>query len=252
MGCEELSVLINMSPISASAKPAVSVVVPVFNEAPLLETVIQELLQDLLRLGISFEIILSENGSTDGSAEITEKLAGRFPHIIAIHAPQADYGYAMQRGFMAARGEAMVNFSIDFIDVNFLRATLPLLDRYDIVLGSKHIHSATDHRPWLRRVGGRVFHWIAEKILELPVKDTHGIKLFRRDCISDLVASCTHGGALFDTELILRAYRAGVRLYEFPVSVKEVRPSKKNIVGVALRSLIGLLQLRLSLLQEKV
>src|SRR5207244_9616381 len=94
---------------------------------------------------------------------------------------------------------------------------------------------------------GLAFHRLTKMLLDLPVLDTHGIKAMRREAVAELAARCIHSGALFDTELIARAHRAGLRLRELPVSVREVRPSRRGIVTQAIAAIVGLVQMRLVL-----
>lgn len=230
--------------------PRLSVIVPVFNERDLLVPVVEELLIRLGEVEPDFELILSQNGSTDGSAELADELAQRYAPVKVVHHPRPDYGRALQNGFVAARGDALAHFSVDFIDLDFLRAALPLLATYDMVLGSKHLVASTDRRPPLRRYGGRAFHWLVRMLFGLPVMDTHGIKALRRDHLQGLIARCREGGALFDTELILRAHRAGLRMKEVPVSVEESRPTRYGVTRRAVGALIGLARLRVALWRE--
>jgi glycosyltransferase involved in cell wall biosynthesis len=230
--------------------PKLSVVVPVFNEEDLLESTVENLIVSLKEIEPTFELILSQNGSTDHTSELAEQLAQKHVPVRVIHYPRPDYGRALQNGFIEAQGVFLVNFSIDFIDLDFLRAALPMLATYDIVLGSKHITPGTDRRPPLRRHGGRAFHWLVQGLFGLSVRDTHGIKAYRRDRVLGLIARCRQGGALFDTELILWAHRAGLRLREIPVQVEETRPSRSGITRRALESLMGLVRLRFVLWRE--
>ena len=227
-----------------------SVVVPIYNEEELLESTAESLLVSLQDIEPAFELILSQNGSTDRTIELCEQLARRHAKVRVIHYPRPDYGRAMQLGFLAARGSVLVNFSVDFVDLEFLRTSLPLMATCDIVLGSKHLALGSDHRSPLRRLGGRVFHWGVQTLFGLPVRDTHGIKAYLRERVQSLIERCREGGPLFDTELILRAHRAGLRMKEIPVQVQESRPSRTGISRRALQALIGVARLRLALWQE--
>jgi glycosyltransferase involved in cell wall biosynthesis len=220
------------------AEPYVSVVIPVFNEAALLESVLQRLLRDLPTVAGSFEIILSENGSTDGSRLMADALAAGRPQIRVIHALLADYGLALKRGLEAARGRYVFHCAVDLADLGFLRAALELIGTHDAVLGSKYIEPGTDTRPRFRRAAGRMYAGMLRALLRLPVADTHGIKLFRRDAIAPHVAGCRFGGAMFDTELILGISKAGMRLIEIPLAASEVRPSRRSSLATAFQALL--------------
>jgi hypothetical protein len=86
----------------------------------------------------------------------------------------------------------------------------------------------------------------------LGVSDTHGMKVLRRQPLVDLARACRFRTDLFDTELVLRAERAGLRAVEIPVAVEERRPSRSSIVSRIPRTLAGLVRLRVALWQEKI
>ena len=93
--------------------------------------------------------------------------------------------------------------------------------------------------------------WVFSTILHLgfglKVSDTHGMKVLRRDDVVALVQRSRFGTDLFDTELVIRAERAGMRVDELPVVVEETRPSRTSIARRIPRSIVGLARLRLVL-----
>ncbi len=226
-----------------------SIVFPVYNEAEDLTKVIADLLPALDGLG-PYEIVLSQNGSRDGSDRIADELAMQNPDIRVVHATVADYGFALHRGLEAARGRFVANFSVDFVDVAFLRAALLRIVDCDVVLGSKHLGSGDDQRDWVRRYGGQAFHGLERLTLGIPYSDTHGLKVFRRTAIEPFLPRCQEGGGLFESELVALCHRNGQRIVELPLQVRETRPSRKGIGMLALKSLVGLGRLRLRLLTQ--
>src|SRR4051812_22156519 len=103
---------------SAQPRPAISAVIPVYNEIEILEAVIQDLVKSLDEVLPDHEIIISENGSTDGTAALADELAARFSAVRVLHSPVADYGLALQRGLLEARGDVLVNFSADLVRID--------------------------------------------------------------------------------------------------------------------------------------
>ena len=229
----------------------ISVVMPAFNEAEFLEAALRDIVAGLAARRLEAEILVVENGSTDGTSALAERLAGELPGVRALSLPRADYGAALKAGFLAARGDVVANFDVDYYDLGFLDATLALLseDGPVIVVGSKRLEGADDQRAWPRRLITSVFGVVLRRCFGLGVSDTHGMKVMRRPPLVEVVERCRFGTDLFDTELVLRAERAGLSVTEVPVSVRESRPSRTSIVRRAVRSVRGLVQLRLALRQ---
>jgi glycosyltransferase involved in cell wall biosynthesis len=197
-----------------------------------------------------FEVVVCENGSTDRTAEIAAELAGRHPEVTLLRLPAADYGRALRAGFGASSGRFVANFDVDLVDLGFLDRAMALMGgQPDLaaVVGTKRGAGADDGRPLARRVVTGTFSAVMRYGFGLRASDTHGLKLLRRDPIAPLVAACASASEIFDTELILRAERADLRVAEVPVRVVELRPARTGIGGRIPRTLAGLVRLRLSL-----
>jgi hypothetical protein len=157
-------------------------------------------------------------------------------------------------GFLAARGEVAAFFDVDYYDLGFLDRAVALMDAAGgptVVVGSKRGPGAVDTRPWLRRMVTLVFSTILRVGFGLGVSDTHGMKVLRREPLVPLAEACRFGTDLFDTELILRAERAGLRAGEVPVVVQELRPSRSSIARRIPRTMANLVRLRVALWQER-
>jgi glycosyltransferase AglD len=227
----------------------ISIVMPAHNEHGYLEPAVKTVVAGLRDRGVPFEVLIAENGSTDDTAEEAQELARTFPEVRALRAPLADYGRALRSGFLAAGGEVVVNFDVDFVDLTFFDEAVPLVQAGTaaIVVGSKRSPGSHDHRPSGRRAVTAVFSFVLRHGFGLQVSDTHGVKVLSRPPLLPLVEACQFGGDIFDTELILRAERSGLPVRELPVTVTDQRPPRTPIAGRIPRSLIGLVRLRLSL-----
>jgi glycosyltransferase AglD len=217
-------------------------VIPVYNEASFLPVGLPRLIAELDRSELDYRILIMENGSIDGSAEIARSVAGEAP--IEVHSlARADYGAAMYEGFLLADGEWIVNFDIDYFSASFLRRVLDLGDTADVVIASKRDPDSEDRRPLLRRVATGVFNLILTTMFRSSVSDTHGMKAFRHELVRDVVPDVISRQDLFDTELVLRAERRGYRISEVPVVVEEIRPARSLLKRVP-RTLMGLWTIR--------
>jgi glycosyltransferase involved in cell wall biosynthesis len=233
---------------------ALTVVMPAFNEAEILESSVKTVVEGLRARGENFELVIVENGSTDATPSIADALAASEPEVRVEHRAEADYGRALRAGLLSAQGVAVVNFDTDFFDLEFLAAAVTEVlapDGPAIVVGSKRGEGATDDRAALRKLATAVFATVLRVGFGLHVSDTHGIKAMRRDAVEPFAAACHSGQDLFDTELILRVERAGLRTSEIPVGVTELRPARTSIMKRVPRTLLGLVKLRMALSRER-
>jgi glycosyltransferase involved in cell wall biosynthesis len=234
--------------------PAVSVVMPAHNEAALLGQTIAELSAALGSRQWGSELLIVENGSTDDTIGVARRAAAADPSIRVLTRAEADYGAAMRTGILDARGTVVVVFDVDYYDADFIDRVLPDLTREGgpvIVVGSKRAPGTRDTRPWPRRAITAAFSTVLRVGFGLEVSDTHGMKGMRREPVEPIVHECRFSTDLFDTELVLRADRAGLAIAEVPVTVEERRPSRTPIVRRIARSLLGLIRLRVLLWREQ-
>lgn len=222
--------------------PTFSIVIPVYNEANFLPVGLPRLITQLDEAGLDYQILIMENGSSDGSADIARSVVG--DALIEIHSlKEADYGAAMCEGFIRADGDWVVNFDIDYFSAPFLEKVLELASTADLVIASKRDPDSEDRRPPLRRVATGVFNVILTTMFRSSVSDTHGMKAFRRELVTEVVPDVISRQDLFDTELVLRAERRGYRIREVPVVVEEIRPARSLLKRVP-RTLRGLWTIR--------
>jgi glycosyltransferase involved in cell wall biosynthesis len=227
----------------------VTVVMPAYNEVDYLEAAVRA----VVAAPTVTEVVVVENGSTDGTAALATRLAAEDPTVRALSLGRPDYGGALREGLLAASGEVVVNFDVDYYDLAFLTAAVERIARPDgpaIVVGSKRAPGSVDERPLPRRLITSTFALVLRRGFGLHVSDTHGMKALRRDAVLPVLERCRFGTDLFDTELILRAERAGLEIVEVPVSVVEQRPSRTSIVLRGSRAVRGLVRLRVALWRD--
>lgn len=212
--------------------PTVSIVIPVFNEEAILRAAVVDLRERLKELPWSFEIIIAENGSSDATVTIAQGLSDKYEEVRWFSLGEPNYGLAMRRGILEARGQYVVCDEIDLCDTDFQAAAVELLDsgEADLVIGSKLLSESSDERPWARNVASRVYNGLLRVALGFRGTDTHGLKAFRRDRLLDIVQRCVVDKDVFASEFVIRAYRAELPIQEIPVRVIEKRPPSINLV----------------------
>jgi hypothetical protein len=116
-----------------------------------------------------------------------------------------------------------VIFNIDFWSVDFATTAVERLAAADLVVGSKVMPGSDDQRPALRRFLTRAFNRMLQAAFGFRGTDTHGMKALRRGSMDRVLARCVTSRSIFDTELVIRAEREGLRIVEVPVEVREIR-----------------------------
>jgi glycosyltransferase involved in cell wall biosynthesis len=232
--------------------PDVSIVIPVYNEEGILREAVTELLVGLDSVraaldqpNLTFEIIIAENGSRDSTVELAEHLAAEMPQVRTFSLGEPNYGKALRRGILEARGTWVICEEIDLCDSDFHRRALEHLRHgdADMVVGSKAMKGASDHRPLMRRAATRVLNGMLRVALDFRGTDTHGLKAFRRDTLLPIVEQCVIDRDLFASEFVIRAGRAGLRVLEIPIRLDEKRPPAINLVKRVPRVLQGMAKL---------
>jgi len=212
--------------------PDVSIVIPVYNEEGILREAVTELLESLPK-DLTFEVIIAENGSKDRTAELAEHIAAERPDVVRTFSlGEANYGKALRRGILEARGTWVICEEIDLCDADFHRRALDLLchSDCDMVVGSKAMKGASDERPLFRRFATRVINTMLWAALDFRGTDTHGLKAFRRKTLLPVVEACVIERDLFASEMVIRAGRDGLHVLEIPIRLHEKRPPAINLV----------------------
>lgn len=218
-------------PSSTTAPPDASIVIPVFNEEGLLFAAVVDLVEKLKEVDWTYEVLITENGSTDDTKEIAFRLERKYPQVRVLIGSEPNYGKALRRGIQEARGRFVICDEIDICDVDFHKRAMALLlsDQSDMVVGSKRHADARDRRPIFRRAGTYVINFMLRVFLDFQGTDTHGLKAFQRERLLGVVNRCIVDKDLFASEFVIRSERASFRILEIPVEIMEKRPPTINL-----------------------
>ena len=192
---------------------------PCLNEAETLATCIRKAKQFIESTGISAEILVADNGSTDGSREIAAAEGARLVPV-----PVRGYGAALLGGIEAARGRYIImgdaDDSYDFTNLGaFVEA---LRDGADLVMGNRFKGGvANDAMPFSHRyIGNPVLSWLGRLFFKIPIGDFHcGLRAFRTDRVRTLGLSTL--GMEFASEMVVRSALAGYKLVEVPTTLSK-------------------------------
>src|SRR3954465_6051632 len=201
--------------VRTPAPPKVSVVIPCLNEAENIAEVVGRALTALEASGIPGEVVVADNDSEDGSAELAAQAGAR-----VVHEPRRGYGSAYLAGFDAARGEYIVMGDADLTyDFNEIPRFVEQLDAgAQLVMGDRMDNIHPGAMPWLHRyVGNPVLSGILNLFFKTGVRDAHcGMRGFRRDILPILDLRTT--GMEFASEMVIRASKERLDIREFPIT----------------------------------
>ncbi|HZS31077.1 MAG TPA: glycosyltransferase [Gaiellaceae bacterium] len=212
-----------------SPAPLVSVVIPAFNEEDLVAHCVTETVATLTELGFRHEVIVVDDGSADGTAELAQTVADSYPNVRVIgHEVNLGKGSALIRGGLAALGDLVLFVDADLeVHPRQLELLRQEMDRTgaDVVIGSKLHPDSQIEYPRQRRVLSRGYYILVRTLFRLPVRDTQtGLKLYRREVLARILPRLVIKRYAHDLELLVNVHRLGYRIVEAPVVVTSVRP----------------------------
>jgi glycosyltransferase involved in cell wall biosynthesis len=211
----EANLLPAVAGIPLADEVEVSFVMPCLNEAETLEPCIRKAQGAIAELGLAGEILIADNGSTDGSAAIAEQLGAR---VVRVH--DRGYGSALRGGIAAARGRFIIMGDAD--DSYDFAAVGPFVEQlrvgHDLVMGNRFQGGIRPGAmPWKHRwIGNPVLSGIGRLFFHCPAGDFHcGLRAFRKDAYERLELRTT--GMEFASEMVIKASLHGLRITEVPV-----------------------------------
>ena len=229
-----------------------SIVIPIFNEEEILEESTNAIFSLCKRMEIDFEIIFSENGSTDKTKAIAEELTNKHPEIKIISNPEPNYGNALKTGFKIAKNDLVVSFDIDYYSESFLSEALKLESEYSGITASKRLGSSEDGRRFIRRLATNFFVILLKTLFGTKLSDTHGMKAIKKSEIEKFLPKVVSTQDIFDTELLIRIEKNGGKIKEVPAKVNEIRPSVSLLYKRIPRTLKSLIKLRIIFYKESL
>ena len=204
-------------------KPELSIILPAYNEEDNIVKAISKVDEVASSLGFTYEIIVVNDGSNDGTEKRALEYAQNNNHIRVIGYPKnMGKGYAIKTGFMKAKGHAVIFLDSD-LDIKPVRVKqyIQALDYGDIVIASKRHPNSRVEVPPLRRFLSRGFNLLVRLLTRLDVSDTQsGLKAMRKDSLEKVFSSLLVKRYAFDVELLAVANLCGLKIIEMPVNLK--------------------------------
>ena len=227
----------------------VDIVLPVLNEAYILEESVRTLcmyMED--NLPYHYQIIIADNGSTDGTRRVAAMLAEHFPAVRAVCLPEKGRGRALKQVWLQSRADIVSYMDID-LSTN-LGAFVPMITPLvtgdaAIAVGSRLMEKSQTTRGLKRDIISRCYNRLIRWTMHTKFVDAQcGFKAMRRDVAQQLLPHVKDTAWFFDTELLIKAEYEGYMIHEEPVEWIEDTDSRVHIVKTAAEDIKGLSRVR--------
>jgi len=230
--------------------PSLSVVVPVFNEEPGISAFVPALRERLDALGRSYEVVVVDNASTDGTVAVLEPLLDGASVRLLRNDANRGKGFSVRRGMLDASGDLRLMCDADCgVSLGSLPELLDAVDEVDVAIGSRVQRGAEVARqqPLRRRLVGWPFIALTRGLMREPAHDVYcGFKLWRAPAAEAVFARQRLEGWVFDAEALGLARRLGFRVREVGIAWADREGSKLSIPRVLVPAVRELLAARRS------
>lgn len=211
-----------------------SIIIPAHNEGDNIGPFMTRFIEDLPNTltDVLVEIILVENGSADNTLSACRDLKEMYPNLIRVLSlERGSYGEAIKLGMLESRGTHLSILECDFLDVEFIVKSIELFknESLDVIIASKRHRDAVDERPLKRRLLTFGFNLLLTAFFRYPGTDTHGLKSIESNMAKRLCTLAETTDEIFQTEIVLIAWKLGLKIKELPIRVKEERPAAVSI-----------------------
>jgi glycosyltransferase involved in cell wall biosynthesis len=215
-----------MIKIGNREKKKISIILPTRNEEQIMEETMTSIIAFLDKKSSDYEIIVVLNGSTDHTENIVNRIRIGNEESIKIITSEPGYGHALRKGLEFAEGNYIVIYNVDFFDLELINLIDIQMYGKDLIIGSKRTYWSSDKRPISRKIISLIFNTFLKIMYDFKGSDTHGIKLLKREVVTDVYPKCMTSSGIFDTEFVIRTQWAGFKIADVPVDILERRPSR--------------------------
>jgi glycosyltransferase involved in cell wall biosynthesis len=219
---------------ASNRRVEVSVVLPAYNEVDFLESTVTKVGQALREIGYSYEIIIAEDGSTDGTDKKAAALAQSIPFVRHIHREKRlGRGTALNNAVRQSSGEVLVYMDLDLAtDLQYLKPLVEALtvEGYDFATGSRMLPQSRAERTFSRNMSSKTYNYLVRHMLGSKLRDHQcGFKAFKREPLFELLGDVEATHWFWDTEVMVRGYRHGYKIKEIAVEWKSGHGTKVNL-----------------------
>jgi glycosyltransferase involved in cell wall biosynthesis len=232
-----------------AADTSVDIVIPVLNEAHVLEKSVATVLAYAgSHLPYNWQIVVVDNGSTDGTQDVARRIAEREPRVRFIYLQQRGRGRALRHAWLQSKADVVCYMDVD---LSTRLGHLPELIRavahggYDVATGSRLMRDSATTRSFRREVISRIYNVFLKTVLVTRFSDAQcGFKAVNRRAVEAIVPQIEDQSWFFDTELLVLAEKQGYRIKDIPVVWVEDDDSRVKIFKTGWEDIKGVFRLR--------
>lgn len=230
----KLDVLENQVKEAHVPRVELSIVLPAYNEAGSLEHAVQETVQALTEVTDSYEILIAEDGSTDGTGKIALSLTKRYCNVRHIHSDtRLGRGKALKNAFAKSQGRILIYMDVDLATKpTQLKALVSAIKQgYDFATGSRILQQSLAIRTPGRQIASRCYNFMVRTMLGSKIRDHQcGFKAAKRAPLLQIQEEVTADHWFWDTETLVRAARRGYKIAELPVEWTEKERTRVKLI----------------------
>ena len=241
---------LNWKTSPVSEKPNVSIVIPAYNETERLVPTIGAIASLMSDLGLEWELLIADDGSTDDTVAVAESLD--LVNLRVLKTPKnGGKGSAVRRGMAAARGRMILFTDADnSTPIEEIQSLLAKVDEegYDIAIGSRAFDGGSEaNKSALRQLMSNGLRWMVRSVFAIQVQDSQcGFKLYTREAADKLIMAQTIMGFSFDLEHLYLAQKYNLKIAEVPVSWIDAPGSKVDTRKEVQRFMRDLMKIKIN------
>lgn len=231
------------------ARPALSIIIPAFNEEQRLPASLERISEYIRTSGRPTEVLVVDDGSKDRTAEVAELFVSKIPLLRVVpNGQNRGKGYSVRHGMQEARGEVVLFSDADLsAPIEEADKLIEALSTHDVAIGSRALDRSliSVHESAFREFAGIVFNKIVRIVLRLPFVDTQcGFKAFRRERCQIIFAQQRIERFGFDPELLYLARHHGFKSVEIPVRWAHSPATKINMFRDSVQMFLDVFTIR--------
>ncbi|MCK5039762.1 MAG: glycosyltransferase family 2 protein [Candidatus Aenigmarchaeota archaeon] len=236
---------------NSSKKLSLSVIIPVYNEADILEKNTKKIQKAIEKITKNYELIFAEDGSTDGTDKLAKKLSSKCRNIQHIHFEKRQgKGQALSNAFKKSKGDILVFMDIDLAtDLTHVSDLVNAIKNgADIAIGSRGIKSL--ERSLKRNIVSYCYNRCVRFLFNIDIRDAQcGFKALNRGKLLTVLPHIKDKEWFWDTELLIKAHKRKYKIVEIPIKWKEtnLRKSKVNVFKDGMKMGLKLIKLKMGL-----